>query len=66
MNIRLLNIEDASIVANIENKDTLFNTISALDKITEFFTDNISYKRADKNFILDTDNDFIEINVEVS
>ena len=63
MSIKLLDIDTSNIIAVIENKDTLFNTISALNQVTEFFVDNTAYIRANNDLKLDTDENFIEINV---
>lgn len=66
MDIRLLDIDNANIIAVIGNKDTLFNTISALNQITEFFVDNTPYIRADNELDLDVDYNFITINVKTN
>lgn len=66
MNIRLTNQEDAEILAEIENEDTLFNTINALENITEFVINGIAYKRAGRYLSLDTDDNLIEIYLKIS
>ncbi len=66
MNIRLVNQDNAEILAEIENGDTIFDTICALDEINEFVVDGMGYERADRHLALHADSDCIEINVKIS
>lgn len=65
MNIRLVNDEYADITL-IENEDSLYNTILAINSINEFFIDSVCYQRSNNKINLNLDNNCIEVFIKES
>lgn len=65
MNIRLINDEYEEI-ALIENEDSLYNTLLAINSINEFLIDNVCYQRSNNKINLNLDNNCIEVFIKES